>query len=150
MPGMSDFPRSNDGIPLLDHLPRNAQGAAYIDIDVYLRDTRTGRTVVHRSEFGNLQTCPVHVGPDWREEDRLIFHDYWWSEGNMGCDCNRSCLGGADGTDVCDDELSCNADRNVIAIDKITPAGLPDVVLYSDAGRDAWIGDPPAVVGVRP
>jgi hypothetical protein len=132
---VTDFPRASNGVPLLDHLPRNAGGN--IDVDVYLRDTRTGRAVVHRSPYGNVERGPLPVGPDWREEDHDFFQDYWWDEGNMGCDCNRSTLGGADGTPLCDEEYPCGGHRaGVIAIDKITPAGLPDVVLYSDAERD--------------
>lgn len=128
------LPRSNDGTPILDALPRDEAGN--VAVDVYLRDTRTGRTVVHRSEFGNVDRGPLLVGPDWREEDHDFFKPYWWDEGNMGCDCNRSTLGAPDGTPVCDEELPCSGrGANVIVIDKITPAGLPDVVLYADADR---------------
>lgn len=134
---MDPFPRAANGTPILDHLPRNGHGC--VDIDVYLRDTRTGRAVVHRSEFGNLQRDPLPVGPDWRAEPHDYFHEYWWADGNMGCDCNRQTLGDDTGG-VCGDdvpELRCNSGGNVIVIDKITPAGVPDVVLYSDAERDA-------------
>lgn len=135
---MIAIPISNEGVPILDAIPRNARGAAYIDIDVYLRDTRTGRTVVHRSEYGNVDRGPLLVGPDWREEEHDFFYAYWWNEGNMGCDCNRQGLWGDDGPLCGDgvDELPHNEGANVIVIDKITPAGMPGVVLYSDADRD--------------
>lgn len=51
------------------------------------------------------------------------FQPYWWADGNMSCDCNRS-MGHGD--------YECNTGPNRVVIERITPRGRPDVTLYSE------------------
>ena len=67
-----------------------------------LRDTVTGRTAEESGEF------PHGV-------ETLIFY---WTEGNMGCDCNR---GGIVFGDL--DAVPCNADRQRIALTELWADG---------------------------
>lgn len=111
--------------PNIDALPL-VNGS--IEIDVYLRDTVTGRTVLHRSPYG----CVDEYG------GRRYFQSYWWADGNMGCDCNRGGLCEDNGEPVLDGVIGCSPNgQNRIVIDKITPRDRPDDVLYSDAERDS-------------
>lgn len=87
-------------------LPRNGT----IDLDVYYRNVETGeRWVVQTEAVGYMEDG--------------VFEDFWWSEGSMGCDCNRSAGHG---------EYPCNTGENRVMIEKITPRGRADVVLYSE------------------
>lgn len=111
--------------PNIDALPL-VNGS--IEIDVYLRDVVTGRTILHRSPYGNVDEYGGH----------RYFQSYWWDDGNMGCDCNRGGLCGDDGQPVLPGVIGCNPNgTNRIVIDKITPRSQPSVILYSDAERDA-------------
>ena len=116
---MSTLPKCNQGVYILDSLPRGSRGPAYIDIDVYYRDLVSGREWMVESEFGNVDRVPLMMGDDWHAEKHDVFDGYWWTDGNMGCDCNR-------GRD------KCNTGPNEVIITKITPRGMPDVVLLSE------------------
>jgi hypothetical protein len=68
--------------------------------DIYLRDFETGKTGVYTQE------CSM-------TPDECL---YYWEDGNASCDCNRSIwLYGYDSEDC----LDCNADENIILVDKI-------------------------------
>ncbi|MFN0131239.1 MAG: hypothetical protein ACKVW3_01705 [Phycisphaerales bacterium] len=66
--------------------------------DVVLRDTRDGS--VHERAWDDPSSEP--------DDDSV---EYYWTEGNFGCDCNRSLFlyGG-------DREMACNSDDNVIEL----------------------------------
>jgi hypothetical protein len=87
-------------------------------IDVYLRDTVTGDTRVHRDE-------------GWWDVDgfteQIAFSDFIWSDGNYACDCNRSLFLWPDRTDK---ELPCSNDARIV-IDKIVDVVTGETV-YSE------------------
>ncbi len=67
-------------------------------IQIYLQDTRTGKVVCHYQDTGTFKT--------WADAW------FYWTEGNFGCDCNRSIAMGCEE----EDELDCNPNDNVIEI----------------------------------
>jgi len=84
-------------------------------IDVYLRDTRNGKTGVYHSP------C------DWENTPEELEHiEYMFTEGDWSCDCN---LGAFLYGDDNDPDLPCHS--NVIAIDKITNRETGEV-LFED------------------
>lgn len=100
-------PKNAKGEYILDSLPRDMDN---IDIDVYYFNKITNEHWVEESEYGHVERG---------DDGHYYFHDYWWSEGNMSCDCNR-------GWD------DCNVGLNRTIIEKITPHGMPDVILMEE------------------
>ena len=71
--------------------------------DVLIEDTRTGekRTYKHQVERQYA----------YREDDGS-FSDFWWSEGNASCDCNRYRFFHAyDGLSTSEERPTCGYDR---------------------------------------
>ena len=40
------------------------------------------KVAIRKNETGEIRLCKQNL--EWGEHS-----DYWWTEGNMGCDCNR-------------------------------------------------------------
>lgn len=72
-------------------------------LNIVLKDTRNGFTAV----------IPFDYDYDPTDGHWL----YWWTDGNMACDCNRSAEIAIAGDPL--DELGCNSGDNVIIIEKV-------------------------------
>ena len=125
-----NIPQDHQDTYILDDVPRVEGHPQQVWIDVYFHDTVTGNRWVHTSEYGNIIREDVLLGEDFHWEKHDVFHAYWWIEGNMSCDCNRSMECCSSPGPEYDCNLS-NANRK-IRIEKITPKGFPDVILAKD------------------
>jgi len=86
---------------------------------VYLRDTRDG----YARAIEYLVNAP--------------FSDFWWTEGSMACDCNRTLL--LYQNDEAKD-LPCNLWDNVIALDKIVRADDGALLYVREDDDDSPVG----------
>lgn len=59
----------------------------------------------------------VEDKPSWRP-NYLLSDEFWWAEGNGGCDCNRHLLFElAHGREPADDECVCGSDRYAVRLE---------------------------------
>ena len=74
-----------------------------VKVEAHLRDAVTGDTRVYEKEH--------------EESDGVIYH---WTEGNYGCDCNRSLLLWEWSEE---NALECSRDKNRVRLDKLVIDG---------------------------
>jgi len=79
--------------------------------DVYLRDTRNGKTKKHISK--KYPMTPQDF-------------EFYWTEGNNSCDCNRSIYIYGYENKNC---LECNSADNIISVDKIVIRETQEILL---------------------
>jgi len=90
--------------------------------DVCIKEVATGEEVIYKQQIYD------HHGDTMFKEDGEFKDFFWWTDGNMGCDCNRSMdFDRAKGIKI-DDPLDenprykCGSDR--FTIEKIICEGL--------------------------
>lgn len=103
-----------------------------MNVTAYLRDTRTNVVRQFTTEYPDNDRSGETYGTEG-----IIFH---WTEGNYGCDCNRSMFFYRAGFDEItqdvidrswDEELECNPGMpgdNIIVLDKLVNADTGEVI----------------------
>jgi hypothetical protein len=61
--------------------------------DIHLKDPKTGKIIVYQDDF-DFYDSPVSTGKEWV--------NFMYTDGNYGCDCNRSNFMGIDELDCGD------------------------------------------------
>ncbi len=83
--------------------------------------------VLRRNADGIERT--YHMDSEWDHSG-----DFWWSEGNGACDCNRAMifdrLGGMDEDQIMDTDYSCGSERYTV-VRYIFPDGTSEEVIES-------------------
>jgi len=59
---------------------------------------------IRKNETGEVRFCPLQV--EWNESS-----EFWWSTGNMGCDCNRELYFRRQTEDVHVNDVECSDGR---------------------------------------
>lgn len=66
------------------------------------------QVAIKNNETGEIRLCNINL--EWLEHS-----DFWWTEGNMACDCNRSQEFARAGNES-DPNVDCNVDENKYSV----------------------------------